>query len=107
MEAGRTNKDFFETFGLELVEGEVEVGKSYPIFGVITKLAPIDGADLLIELNYSIKAVVRGIEVDKIELLKQRAFESGIFVSKILAKEPELMVECQTIIFGKPQAYNA
>ena len=42
----------------------------------------------------------------KVELLKERAFEPGIFVSTVTAKNEEgLAVDCATVVFGKRQNY--
>lgn len=101
-----SNEDnFLEKYGLEISSGEVEVGQTYPIFGVITDILEekVDGT-LLVELNYNIKAHMMVTDPEKVELLKLRAFESGIFVSKVLSKDDGVEVECSTVVFGKRQA---
>lgn len=100
--------NFFEQFGLELTAGEVEVGKTYPLFGMVTKFLDTTGTDdVKVEINHHIVAKMFINDPKKVELLKQRAFETGIFISTVVAKEPTLEVECQTVIFGRPQAYHA
>jgi len=43
-----------------------------------------------------------------VEILKERAFEPGIFVSKILSKgETGIVVDCSTVVFGRRQNYSA
>ncbi|MCC6220140.1 MAG: hypothetical protein IT291_02755 [Deltaproteobacteria bacterium] len=100
-------KGFFEQFGLELKCCEVEVGQTYPIFGMITKVFDDNHDDVSVEINHYIIAKIKLIDAEKLEILKQRAFETGIFVATVLAKEPQVQLECRTIIFGRPQAYNA
>lgn len=97
----------FEDLGLQVVQGDVEVGKTYPIFGMITRLIDETPGNVVVELNYSIVAKMTINEADRVELLKERAFESGIFVSTILTKEPAIEVDCQLVVFGKRQGFHA
>lgn len=100
------NKDtnnFFEKFGLEVTSGEVEIGQTYPIYGMITKVLDDTPGSVVVELNFSIKANMAIPDGDKIELLKERAFEPGIFVSTVLTKEDSITVDCSTVVFGKRQ----
>ena len=99
--------NFFEKFGLEVAAGEVEVGRTYPIYGMITKLLSEEPGSVLVEINFSIKAHMSIPDQDKIELLKERAFEPGIFVSKILSKENGVTVDCSTVVFGRRQQFSA
>ncbi len=104
-----SNKEanFFEKFGLEVTNGEVEVGRTYPIYGMITKLLNEDPGNIVVELNFSIKANMAIPDNSKLELLKQRAFEPGIFVSTIVSKDNGIEVDCSTVVFGRKQAYSA
>ncbi len=86
---------------------EVEIGQTYPIFGMITAILSHNDAEVLLEINQNIHAHVQLSEPDKLDLLRQRAFETGIFVSKILSTEPIIKVDCRTIIFGRPQGHHA
>lgn len=100
-------KDFFEKFGLEVTTGEVEVGKTYPIYGMITKILNDIPGGVEVELNFSIRANMAIPDTTKIELLKERAFEPGIFVSTVKSKETGIEVDCSTVVFGKRQNYSA
>jgi hypothetical protein len=100
-------KDFFEKFGLEVTTGEVEVGKTYPIYGMITKILNDIPGGVEVELNFSIRANMSIPDTTKIELLKERAFEPGIFVSTVKSKETGIEVDCSTVVFGKRQNYSA
>jgi len=109
MENEGKDLNFFEKFGLEVASGEVEIGQTYPIYGMITKLIDDTPGQVVVEINFSIRANMAIPDVKKIELLKQRAFEPGIFVSTITTKsEGEgITVDCSTVVFGKRQDYQA
>ena len=103
----RKEGDFFDQFGLELVQGQVELGQTYPIFGMITSFE-FDGDEKVVaEINNNIIARFKVSESNIIDVLKEKAFETGIFISTVTAIEPQVEVTCQAVIFGKPQSYNA
>ena len=107
-ENNKENPDFLKKFSLEVNTGEVEVGHKYPIYGMITKILSEAPGDVIVELNFSIKAHMAIFETDKIELLKGRSFEPGIFVSTVTTKDPgPITVHCDTVVFGKRQEFNA
>lgn len=99
--------NFFEKFGLEVTTGEVEIGQTYPIYGMITKIVDDTPGGVIVELNFSIKACMVIPDKDKIEVLKERAFEPGIFVSTVTSKDGGISVDCSTVVFGRRQEYNA
>lgn len=99
--------NFFEKFGLEVSSGEVQVGQTYPIYGMITKLLSDTPGEIVVELNFSIRAKMSIPDSTKVELLKERAFEPGIFVSTVLEKDPSVVVDCSTVVFGRKQQYQA
>lgn len=100
-------ENFFEKFGLEVTSGEVEIGQTYPIYGMITKIINETPGDVQVEINFSIIANMAIPDQAKIELLKERAFEPGIFVSTIKSKEEGIRVDCSTVVFGRRQQYCA
>lgn len=100
-------KNFFDKFGLEVTTGEVEIGKTYPIYGMITKVLSDEPGNVVVELNFSIRANMSIPDTTKIELLKERAFEPGIFVSTVKSKDSGVCVDCSTVVFGRKQNYNA
>lgn len=76
------------------------VGNIYPIYGMITGIVE-EGEDyIIIEINQKIRARITNSEVQKLEQIKYKIFEAGIFVSSLVSKEP-LEVECKVVIFGK------
>lgn len=103
------NKDvnFFEKFGLEVTSGDVEIGQTYPIYGMITKLIDDTPGNVIVEINFSIRANMAIPDQEKVELLKQRAFEPGIFVSTVKSKDSGIHVDCSTVVFGRRQQFNA
>jgi hypothetical protein len=101
-------EDFFTKFGLQVSSGAVEIGQTYPIFGIITGVLDDTPGSVLVEINYSIKAKMNLSEASKIEVLKERAFEPGIFVSTVTSKsDDEATVDCQTVVFGRRPSYSA
>jgi hypothetical protein len=100
-------QSFFEKFGLEVASGEVEIGQTYPIYGMITQILNDKPGSVVAEINFSIKANMTIPDQAKIELLKERAFEPGIFISTVKSKTDGIEVDCQTVVFGKRQQYNA
>ena len=107
MESENKEQNFFEKFGLEVASGEVEIGQTYPIYGMITKILDETPGKVMVELNFNIKASMAIPENDKINILKERAFEPGIFVSTVTSKDEGIQVDCSTVVFGKKQAYAA
>lgn len=95
--------DLLDSCGLSIMEGEVEIGKTYPIFGSITSFISEEPGSVVVKINDNIIASMNLKTLEKVELLKKRAFEPGIFVSKVLETENTVSVSCQTVIFGKKQ----
>jgi hypothetical protein len=98
-------QNFFEKFGCEVQFGDVEVGTTYPLYGMITKVLDDTPGHVVVEINFSIEATMMIPDPAKVELLKERAFEPGIFVSTVTKKDPKIAVDCSTVVFGKKQAY--
>ena len=105
MESNQTS--FFEKYGLEVSSGEVQVGQTYPIYGMITNILHEEPGNVIVELNFSIQAHMSIPDPQKIELLKERSFEPGIFVSRITGKDDGVTVECNTVVFGRRQQFAA
>jgi hypothetical protein len=101
------NPNFFEKFGCEVKFGDVEVGTTYPLYGMITKIIDDTPGSVVVEINFSIKATMTIPDQTKVELLKERAFEPGIFVSTVTSKDPKIEVDCSTVVFGKRQGFAA
>jgi len=99
--------NFFEKFGCEVQFGDVAVGTRYPLYGMITKIINDTPGNVVVEINFSIKATMTIPDSSKVELLKERAFEPGIFVSTITSKDLGIEVDCSTVVFGKRQGYAA
>jgi hypothetical protein len=97
--------NFFEKFGCEVQFGDIEVGTTYPLYGMITKIIDDTPGHVVVEINFSITATMTIPDPAKVELLKERAFEPGIFVSTVTNKDPKIEVDCSTVVFGKRQGY--
>lgn len=96
--------NFFDKLGCEVKAGEVEIGNTYPLYGMITKFLDDTPGHVVVQLNFSIIANMTIPDKEKIDLLKERAFEPGIFVSTVTSKNPDIEVDCSTVVFGKRQA---
>jgi hypothetical protein len=97
------SEDFFEKNGLEIEYGEVVVGETYPIYGMITNVISDEPGFVEVEINFTIKAKLN-IEEDNFRIIKSRAFEAGVFVSKIKSIDETtgiITVDCSTVVFGK------
>lgn len=101
-----TEKNFFEKFDLQVTAGEVNVGETYPIYGMITKILSEEPGAVIVEINFGIRANMSVPDQDRVNLLKSRAFEPGIFVSTVLSKEDGITVDCSTVVFGRKQSYE-
>lgn len=101
------DSDLFSSLGLEVTSGEVEVGNVYPVFGAITRFIDETPGAVVAELNNHIIIKMNVPDETRLSVLRERAFETGIFISKVVEKDPSITLECQTVIFGKKQSYNA
>ncbi len=97
------SQNFFEKFNCEVAAAEVQVGTTYPLYGMITKIIDDTPGNVIVELNFSITATMTIPDKEKVEMLKERAFEPGIFVSTVTSKDPTVEVDCSTVVFGKRQ----
>ena len=97
------NQNFFDKFNCEVEAAEVQVGTTYPLYGMITKIIDDTPGNVIVELNFSITATMTIPDQEKVEMLKERAFEPGIFVSTVTNKTPNVEVDCSTVVFGKRQ----
>jgi len=108
--------DLFTKFGLEVSSAPVEVGQVYPLYGMITNiLEPDESKPVQCVINFNILVTMYQITADKLETLRIRAFEPGIFVTKIIkVNEPAdsqedspiqyvYEGECSTVVFGRSQ----
>ena len=99
-------ENFFEKFGLEVIAGDVQIGQTYPIYGMITKVLSETPGSVIVEINFSIKATMTVPDISQVEVLKQRAFEPGIFVATVVSKDTDgISVDCSTVVFGKRQEF--
>lgn len=119
-----TEENLFDKMGLEVKTGEVEIGQTYPVYGMITNILQETPGDVIVVVNFQMKLHMSVPEPSKIETLKERFFEPGIFVSTFHTKnenftrlgekeEPTMDTvfpyegSCSTVVFGRKQEYNA
>ena len=95
------DKNLFEDLGLSVQFGDVEVGQAYPIYGVITKFVSEEPGNVIVIINENIEVTMNVAEEDKINVLKNRTFDPGIFVCTITEVDKLIKAECSTVIFGK------
>lgn len=87
--------------------GDVEVGESYPLYGMITKFLDDRPGSVVAEINHNILVKFDLSDPKNIERLKERAFDPGIFVCQIISKNPQISGFCSTVVFGKRSNFNA
>lgn len=115
-------KDLFKECGLcieKTPHTNIEVGKQYHVYGMITKFLDESVANFLVEVNFSMKVRIVLSQEDfptKFNLLKDRSFEPGIFMitmdhksGETPLKEGEYSYEgtCTAIVFGKRKDLDA
>ncbi len=96
-----------DELAFEVAPCELLVGHTYPILGTITKLDDGMPGRIIAKINNHITAVIPVTDQKSIDILKEKAFETGVFVSKVTALLPEIEVECFAVIFGKSPSYHA
>jgi len=74
---------------------------------MITSVVEEEENSVVLEINFQIRAKLKIASVDQLAVLKERIFEPGIFVSKIISTEPKVEVVCKKVIFGKRADFNA
>ena len=80
---------------------DMQIGKTYPMYGIITKFVQDKIGEVVVEINNSVTINMSISDSESLELLKERAFDPGIFVSKVTSLEPVIMATCDKVIFGK------
>jgi hypothetical protein len=91
----------FDSLGMSVQYGQVEVGQTYPIYGAITEIKDTTPGQMIIIVNSNIELALTVSELDKVDLLKSRMFEPGIFITTIKTIGDIIKGECSTVVFGK------
>ena len=94
-------ENLFDSLGVQVKQDTVELWQTYPLYGMITKILSDDPGNVRVVLNYSIELLMNIDNEEKIELMKSRCFEPGIFVSTIDEVGENIKASCTTVIFGK------
>lgn len=96
-----SENSLFDKLGLDVQYGEVVVGQTYPIYGSITKFLCDEPGKVVINVNGNVEMSLSVEDLDKIEILKSRTFEPGIFVCLVKEIGDIIKCDCSTVIFGK------
>ena len=107
MNNAEKKENVFSQLGLTAETSAVEVGKTYPIFGVITELEQKECGRVVAVVNSGIVIKMNIPNEKTVRVLRERAYESGIFISKVTSVGDKIEADCKTVIFGKSQAFNA
>lgn len=96
-------KALFDT-GFKIDEIKPEIGKTYPIFGILNDVEIEDGKIQAI-VNTNIRAELIITDENQLRTLMSRIFDTGIFFVEIKQITEDGFIEgfCSTIIFGKRQ----
>lgn len=97
------NTETFEKIGLGFSSCNLETGKTYWIYGCITDFITDTPDKIVVELNFSIHANITLQSQEKINLLKERIYENGIFVCTVTSTDENVNADCHTVVFGRKQ----
>jgi len=86
---------------------KIQVGMVYPILGTITAIVEENESGLIVLLDGSILISMTLHNEKQRETIRSRAFEPAVFVAKVTGVDPQLAANCEMVIFGRSQAYNA
>ena len=102
------NENFLSKYGLSVEQGSVKVGETYPIYGMITNILNDQPGEVLVEINFTIKAYLNLTSKEKVELIKSRSFDPAIFVSTVIdLDDSKTVIDCHTVVFGKKTQFDA
>jgi hypothetical protein len=93
--------NLFDKLGLSVQYGSVKVGETYPLYGTITKIIDDTPGSVVVLINDHIKLHMNIEDPEKVALLKNRAFDPGIFVCTITKDGENIEADCTTVVFGK------
>lgn len=97
-----SKNDFFQKYNLTVEKGDVEIGRTYPLYGLITDILDDSLDNFTIQISGGVCLRCSLKDEAAIQTIKERAFEPGIFVAEITSVEP-VEGNCSTIVFGKRQ----
>lgn len=97
------SKEFFEDFDIGKVPlGDMVVGKTYSLYGMITNIVEELSDYIIVEINFNAHVCINNPSDKNRTLLKERAFEPGIFIAEFKeVREDRPYLECGTVVFGK------
>jgi len=95
---------------LKIIMETCEVGKTYPLYGMITAIES-EYPDVIVIVNRDLRLtlLIPADDPTKLNIIKDRVFEPGIFITTITKMEKDINQEyriegdVQTVVFGKKQ----
>lgn len=104
-----TNKNFFNTMSIKPTNlSDLEIGKQYPIYGMITEILGEDlvNGSVTVKIVPEMTLQLRITDAANLKIIKERAFEPGIFITEFSELEdssgsPNLIGYCKTVVFGR------
>lgn len=94
-------ENFFDSLGVQVKQDKVELGQTYPLYGMITEFLSDTPGNVRVMLNYSVELLMHIDDEEKIALIKSRSFDPGIFVCTIDEVGEKIKASCTTVVFGK------
>jgi hypothetical protein len=93
---------------LKVVMETCEVGKMYPLYGMITSIES-ESPEVVVIINRDIRLrlLIPSDDLEHLNVIKDRVFEPGIFITTITKVEKDLNEQyriegdVQTVVFGK------
>ena len=88
-------QNFFDKFGLEVTSGDVEIGQTYPIYGMITKVLAAKRAGVqLVLLPRANQEEVDALEADVLEGVRlQLVASAGEIIEPLFARQTFILAE--------------
>jgi len=92
----------------QIILGKAEVGKTYPLFGYVSEIISegSDTEDVVVRINNdNIILRMKKVGGERLDVMKDRAFESGIFIATVveITEDNGIIADCQTVIYGRKQ----
>lgn len=91
----------------QVVQGDVELGKTYPLYGMITKIISETDRLIVVEINHTVEALLHIKDPATRRLIQERAFDPAIFIAKVIETNPKVCVDCTQVVFGKKSSLLA
>ena len=118
-----SEQNVFDKFGLEVKNKEIVLGDPSLVYGRITQILNDTPGEVVVIINRNLKLKLFLEDVERINIIKSRSLEPGIFVCTFDKKNENTTIEergdstedtvflyegvCDKVVFGKKQEYDA